>query len=339
MPDPPDLALAEELARHLLVLEGTVCVLARSFGVPSYDFDLERFFACTHPVYLPEGTETIARLGPIADYEAVHEVLEAIGIHLVNDPDASYRANDLRGWYPVIADITARSLWFDGEPDLDRVALEIGFPVFVKTVQPPPRGELAGAGRQRRGFVPRVSRCRGPSGTAEEGVLLGSACGVVRAVVRPGADQHHRAVGGIEPHSHLLAFLDARPRFAGVHELDGARAKWRGARGRDLVHDRVSALVRGGRGALDDGRGEHPRLCFLPAPEHAAPLEPVHALVSPPIDQVGEHDGKGQAAGNERRSGERGDHHGRIYPTPRSEAGAGWVELPQPGLAPANPHG
>lgn len=134
MPDPPD-ALADELARHLLVLEGTLCVLARPFGVPSYDFDFERSFACTHPVYLPEGTETIARLGPIADYEAVCNVLASIGIRLVNDPEASYRANDLRGWYPAIADLTARSLWFEGEPDLERVADEIGFPVFVKTVQ------------------------------------------------------------------------------------------------------------------------------------------------------------------------------------------------------------
>lgn len=134
MPDLPD-ALADELARHLLLLEGTLTVLTRPFGVPSYDFDFKRSFACTHPVYLPEGTETIARLGPIADYEAVYEVLAGIGVRLVNDPGASRRANDLRGWYPVIADLTARSLWFEGEPDLERVAHEIGFPVFVKTVQ------------------------------------------------------------------------------------------------------------------------------------------------------------------------------------------------------------
>lgn len=131
MPD----SLAEELARHLLSLEGAVHVLSRPFGVPSYDFDFERSFACTHPVYLPEGTRAAARLGPIADYAAVYEALAAIGILLVNDPAASFRANDLRGWYPLIADLTARSLWFDGEPDLDRVAEEIGYPVFVKTVQ------------------------------------------------------------------------------------------------------------------------------------------------------------------------------------------------------------
>jgi hypothetical protein len=135
MPDPLDPALAHELARHLLVVEGAVCVLARPFGVPSYDFDFERSFVCTHPVYLPEGTQTIARLGPIADYQAVYELLETVGLRLVNDPAASHRANDLRGWYPVLADLTARSLWFEGEPEIDRVVQEIGFPVFVKTVQ------------------------------------------------------------------------------------------------------------------------------------------------------------------------------------------------------------
>ncbi|APR87413.1 putative membrane protein [Minicystis rosea] len=132
MPDP---SLAEEWLKHLLLLEDTIFVLARPFGVPSYDFDFERSFACKHPIYLPEGVEVAARVGPIADYPGFFEMLETTGIRLVNDPDASFRANDLRGWYPRIADLTARSLWFEGEPDLDRVEREIGFPVFVKTVQ------------------------------------------------------------------------------------------------------------------------------------------------------------------------------------------------------------
>ena len=132
---PLDPAFTHEWIRHLLRLEDTIFVLARPFGVPTYDFDFERSFACTHPVYLPDEVEVTARVGAIAEYEAFFTMLGAIGLRLVNDPAASYRANDLRGWYPRIADLTARSLWFEGEPDLDRVAREIGFPIFVKTVQ------------------------------------------------------------------------------------------------------------------------------------------------------------------------------------------------------------
>lgn len=135
MNDPLDPALAPEWIRHLLRLEDTIFVLARPFGVPTYDFDFERSFACTHPVYFPEDTEVTARVGPIAGYEAFFTMLGTLGLRLVNDPAASHRANDLRGWYPRLADLTARSLWFEKEPDLDRVAREIGFPVFVKTVQ------------------------------------------------------------------------------------------------------------------------------------------------------------------------------------------------------------
>jgi hypothetical protein len=135
MTDLLDPAFADEWIRHLLRVEDTIFVLARPFGVPSYDFNFERSFACTHPVYLPESVEVVARVGPIADYEAVFAMFERIGLRLVNDPAASFRANDVRGWYPLITDLTARSLWFEGEPDIDRVTREIGFPVFVKTVQ------------------------------------------------------------------------------------------------------------------------------------------------------------------------------------------------------------
>src|SRR3954466_11057655 len=111
MADLLDPAFADEWIRHLLRVEDTIFVLTRPFGVPSYDFNFERSFACTHPVYLPESVEVVARVGPIADYEAVFTMFERIGLRLVNDPVASFRANDVRGWYPLITDLTARSLW------------------------------------------------------------------------------------------------------------------------------------------------------------------------------------------------------------------------------------
>jgi len=121
---------------HLLRVEDAFHVLARPFGVPSYDFDFERLLACSHPVYLPEGTPVVARVGPVADYPAFYALIrEELGLRLVNSPEESSRANDLREWYPRLGELTARSIWFEGEVSADRVERELGWPVFVKTVQ------------------------------------------------------------------------------------------------------------------------------------------------------------------------------------------------------------
>lgn len=121
--------------RHLLHVERSVFVLARPFGVVGYDFDFEATFACAHPAFLPGDVEAVARVGPIADYRAFYEFMREAGVRLVNDPEQSARANDLRRWYPALADLTPRSIWFDGEVEVADVPRQIGFPIFVKTVQ------------------------------------------------------------------------------------------------------------------------------------------------------------------------------------------------------------
>lgn len=124
--------------RHLLRLGASSTdphVLTRRFGVPSYDFDFEARLTCSHPVYLPGETPCIARIGLIADYDDVYARLLDHGLRLVNDPTQSRRANDLASWAPLLAQRTPRSLVFDGEVDLARVEHELGYPLFVKTVQ------------------------------------------------------------------------------------------------------------------------------------------------------------------------------------------------------------
>ena len=124
--------------RHLLRLGTSASgpfVLTRRFGVASYDFDLEARLPCTHPVYLPGDVRCIARIGLIADYDHVYTRLLEHGLRLVNDPEASRRANDLSVWAPLLGERTPRSLVFDGEVDISRVEHELGYPLFVKTVQ------------------------------------------------------------------------------------------------------------------------------------------------------------------------------------------------------------
>lgn len=110
-------------------------VLTRRFGVPTYDFDFETQPGCSHPVYLPDEITCIARIGLIADYADVHERLRMQGLRLVNDPVQSRRANDLAMWSPLLSELTPRSIVFEGEVDVARVERELGYPLFVKTVQ------------------------------------------------------------------------------------------------------------------------------------------------------------------------------------------------------------
>lgn len=86
--------------RHLTLVEERLWVLSWPIGIGAYDLELERYFACRHPVYPPEHLRCIARLGPFADYPAVHEGLRAQGIALIHTPDEHLRADDLRAWYP-----------------------------------------------------------------------------------------------------------------------------------------------------------------------------------------------------------------------------------------------
>jgi glutathione synthase/RimK-type ligase-like ATP-grasp enzyme len=126
----------DEPHRHLIRLgDAGPYVLTRRFGVATYDFDFEARLRCSHPVYLPDEITCFARIGLIADYAHVHERLLGHGLPLVNGPAQSRRANDLAVWAPLLADLTPRSLVFEGEVDVDHVERELGYPLFVKTVQ------------------------------------------------------------------------------------------------------------------------------------------------------------------------------------------------------------
>lgn len=124
--------------RHLLRLGPNArgpYLLTRRFGVPTYDFDFTARLDCTHPIYLPEEARCIARIGLIADYEDVYARLANEGLILINDPAQSRRANDLSEWAPRLGVLTPSSLVFDGEVDVAQVEDELGYPLFIKTVQ------------------------------------------------------------------------------------------------------------------------------------------------------------------------------------------------------------
>jgi hypothetical protein len=123
--------------RHLVRVDDALHVVVRRFGIPSYDFDLERFLPCSHPVYVPDGTRVIARVGPIADYPAFCQALREVGLEPLHDELSHERASDLRRWAPLLADLTPHSVWepAPGAATARGIADSLGFPLFVKTVE------------------------------------------------------------------------------------------------------------------------------------------------------------------------------------------------------------
>lgn len=105
----------------------------RHIGVANYDFPFARVFAChrTRPRERDE-LELIARVGAFDDYAGTYAALREQGLRLVNSPAEHLRATRLPHWYPRIAALTPKSLWFDAPPDPDLIAAELGWPMFMK---------------------------------------------------------------------------------------------------------------------------------------------------------------------------------------------------------------
>ncbi|WP_233592035.1 ATP-grasp domain-containing protein [Corallococcus sp. AB011P] len=117
----------------LLKVEDRLWLLTAATGKGVYDFAFDRFFACRRPYVLPdESLEVVARAGAWPDYAERYRELEAQGVRLVHSPEQHLLATELPHWYPLLEDLTPRSLWFDTPPDARTVEAQLGWPVFLK---------------------------------------------------------------------------------------------------------------------------------------------------------------------------------------------------------------
>lgn len=107
------------------------CVTART-GVPVYDFDFEVHFECRHPIRIEEPTIAIARMGAAQDYEVRYNELFELGVQLVHTPAEYSRTSLLPCWYPMLTDLTPRSVWFEEPPDVKEIERQFEWPVFIK---------------------------------------------------------------------------------------------------------------------------------------------------------------------------------------------------------------
>jgi hypothetical protein len=113
------------------MLEAAVPVLTKAVGVSVYDFAFRNFFRVNSVFYLPD-QPVIARLGAFDDYAKGYAELKEAGISLVHTPQNHDRCSLLSGWYPLIADLTPKSIVYDSLPTTRQVEQDFDWPVFVK---------------------------------------------------------------------------------------------------------------------------------------------------------------------------------------------------------------
>ena len=117
---------------EILLLEETVWLLTRDVGIPVYDFRFRDWFSTRSPYDFPQKIKAVARVGAVPDYAEFYKHRQADGVSLINSPDEQFRASQLECWYPLLAELTPRSVCFRGRPSLDLVRAEFSWPVFVK---------------------------------------------------------------------------------------------------------------------------------------------------------------------------------------------------------------
>ena len=113
-------------------LEEAIWIAEAKTKVPIYDFKFENYFACRHPLYLPENIQVIGRFGVSDNYSALYQELKESGINLIHSPENYLLASELTNWYPLLEDLTPRSLWFDSPPTCEEVEKLFKYPIFIK---------------------------------------------------------------------------------------------------------------------------------------------------------------------------------------------------------------
>jgi hypothetical protein len=117
---------------NLACVEDTLWVVTYPTGVGAYDFDFECFFACRHPLHVDRAVRVIARMGAAQNYAQRFRDLSSAGIELIHTPDEYDRASQLPHRYPLISDMTPRSVWFSNRPSVADIEKHFPWPVFVK---------------------------------------------------------------------------------------------------------------------------------------------------------------------------------------------------------------
>ncbi len=117
---------------NLARVEKKLFVMSETVWVAGYDFSFELHFECDHPYQIDGEQICVLRIGAISDYPGQFAEQLRAGLRLVNSPDEHERASELVIWYPIIADLTPRTVVFDALPEADEIERHFSWPVFIK---------------------------------------------------------------------------------------------------------------------------------------------------------------------------------------------------------------
>jgi hypothetical protein len=117
---------------HLVEIEGRLWVVNEPTGFPVYDFNFEDHFSCRHPWRLDSVVTAVARMGAAVDYDARYRELLEWKVRLVHTPEQYNRTSNLPEWYPLLRDLTPKSVWFEEMPRAADVEADFDWPIFVK---------------------------------------------------------------------------------------------------------------------------------------------------------------------------------------------------------------
>lgn len=124
------------LANNLIVddffiLENTLPIMTRSVGVRVYDYDFRNFFR-VRSVFSTPTQPVLARIGAFSDYATTYADLTNEGVTLIHTPEEHDLCSLLPLWYPLIADLTPKSIVYSSLPSAQEVGQDFDWPVFVK---------------------------------------------------------------------------------------------------------------------------------------------------------------------------------------------------------------
>lgn len=117
----------------LILLEDTIWLLVGDVNVPHSDVAIADLLARYRPRRQTEKITAIARGGTIANYHQLYQDLAANGVQLVHSPEQYRLASELPQWYPLLAGLTPKSLWFNTPPTFTELAQKLGVPFVVQS--------------------------------------------------------------------------------------------------------------------------------------------------------------------------------------------------------------
>ncbi len=117
---------------NITLVDKKLFVASQAVGISVYDFNFELNFSCSHPYRIEQELPCVLRVGAIADYAAVYAQQLSMGLRLVNSVEEHARASELEHWYPLIEDLTPRSVVFDELPPAGVIEQQFAWPVFIK---------------------------------------------------------------------------------------------------------------------------------------------------------------------------------------------------------------